>query len=118
MEHGSMKTTLDLPDALLDELQRRAHHQGLGVEDVVAGLLTSGLSTAVKAHAEDGPIVAKTLPLIKVRPAQPANARQLTTQEWCDWIKDVDLQLEVERYEKALGHQHVDRADSGNTPPS
>ena len=28
-----------------------------------------------------------------------------------DWLKDVDLQLEVERYEKAFGHQHVDRAD-------
>ena len=31
-----------------------------------------------------------TLPLIKAQPAEPADSRTLTTQEWCDWIKDVE----------------------------
>ena len=107
-----MKTTLDLPDSLMNEIKLRAVHEGREVKDVVADLLTAGLPHAVKTHPEASRTVAKTLPLIKVRLAQPADARKLSTQEWCDWIKDVDLQLEVERYEKALGHQHVDRADA------
>ena len=59
---------------------------------------------------DDAPVVSKNLPLIKLRPAEPIDARSLTQQEWCDWLKEVELQLDVERYEKALGHQHVDRA--------
>ena len=107
-----MKTTLDLPDSLMNEIKLRAVHEGRAVKDVVADLLTMGLPHAVKTHPDASRTVAKTLPLIKVRPAQPADGRKLNTQEWCDWLKDVDLQLEVERYEKALGHQHVDRADA------
>jgi hypothetical protein len=87
-----MKTTLDLPTALLDKITQLALLEQRDVEDIVAVLLTAGLSSTEKARPEGGPIVAKTLPLIKVRSAQPAEARQLTTQEWCDWIKDVDLQ--------------------------
>jgi plasmid stability protein len=113
-----MKTTLNLPAALWDEVTQRASREGRAVEDVVTDLLTAGLSSTEANGAESGPVVAKTLPLIKVRPAQPAERRRLTTQEWCDWIKDVDVQLEVERYEKALGHQHVGRADRGNSPAS
>ena len=106
-----MKTTLDLPDALVNEIKLRATHEGREFTDVIADLLTAGLSPTINSHAENGQTVSKTLPLIKARPAPPTDVQKLSTQEWCDWIKDVDLQLEVERYEKALGHQHVDRAD-------
>ncbi len=106
-----MITTLDLPDDLLRELKLRAEHDGRPVKDVLADMLAAALTGANGARPRNGPVTSKNLPLIKLRPAPPADARQLTTQEWCDWIKDVDLQLEVERYEKALGHQHVDRAD-------
>ena len=100
-----MITTLDLPDDLLHELKLRAEHDGRPVKDIVADLLAAGLTPASEARPQNGPVTSKNLPLIKLRPAPPADARQLTTQEWCDWIKDVDLQLEVERYEKAFGHQ-------------
>jgi plasmid stability protein len=105
-----MKTTLDLPDALVNEIKQRAVREGRDVNEVVADLLNAGVSPELKSVPANGQTVPKTLPLIKVRPAQPADARKLTTQEWCDWIKEVDLRLEVERYEKTLGHQHVDRA--------
>jgi plasmid stability protein len=106
-----MKTTLDLPDALMRAIKLRAEQEGRKIKDLVAELLVAGLAPAVEASPENGPVESKNLPLVKLRPAQPDNADSLTTQEWCDWIKDVDLQLEVERYEKAFGHQHVDRAD-------
>jgi plasmid stability protein len=107
-----MKTILELPDALVSEIELRAIHEGRGVNDVVAELLIAAMSPARKPGSRDGETLSKNLPLIKVRPAQPADARRLTTQEWCDWIKEADLRLEIERYEKTLGHQHVDRADA------
>lgn len=106
-----MRTTVDLPEALLREIKQRAAREGRKLKDVVADLLAASLSPAATSGPENPPVASKNLPLIKLRPAQPADARRLTTQEWCDWIKEVDLQLDVERYEKALGHQHVDRAD-------
>ena len=105
-----MKTTLDLPERVVKELELRAVSQGRNVNDVVADLLTAGIAP-VQNDPDATKLVPKDLPRIKVRPVRPPD-RTLTTQEWCDWIKELDLQLEVERYEKALGHQHVDRSDS------
>src|SRR6266567_3236699 len=105
-----MKTALELPDHLVREIELRAAHEGRVVNDVAAELLAAGLSPAAGSSPLEERVVSRNLPLIKVRPAQPADAGNRTTQEWCDWIKDLDLQLEVERYEKAFGHQHVDRA--------
>jgi plasmid stability protein len=101
--------TLELPDAVMTELQNRAAREGRAVQDIVAALLAAGPARAEPTGSNGGQPVAKTLPQIKARPAQPTDVRKLSTQEWCDWIKEVDLQLEVERYEKALGHQYVDR---------
>jgi hypothetical protein len=106
-----MKTTLELPDDLVREIELRAAHEGRVLNDVVAELLATGLGPGPGASSPQGRVLSRNLPLIKVRPAQPADAGTRTTQEWCDWIKGLDLQLEVERYEKAFGHQHVDRAD-------
>jgi plasmid stability protein len=108
-ENGDMNTTVDLPDALASEIKRRAVQEGRRLDDVVADVLRAGMTPA--AESGNGQLVSKTLPLIKVRPAQPANPMALSQQEWCDWIKQADMQLEVEHYEKALGHQHVDRVD-------
>lgn len=106
-----MKTTLDLPDALMREIKLRAEQEGRKLKDVVADLLAAGLPSVVETSPQNGRVVSKNLPLIKLRPAPSVDAHTLSTQEWCDWLKDVDLQLEIERYEKALGHQHVDRVD-------
>jgi plasmid stability protein len=106
-----MKTTLDLPDDLARAVKLRALQDGREVEDIISDVLSANLLPAKTAMPEVGQTVSKNLPMIKVRPAQPSDASSMTTQEWCDWLKDVDLQLEVERYEKALGHQHVDRAN-------
>jgi plasmid stability protein len=111
-ENGHMKTTLDLPDGLVREIKLRAVREGRKLKDVIADLLRAALSPQGKTGAKNGRTVAKKLPVIRVRPTQPGDAKKLTSQEWCDWLKNLDLQLEVERHEKALGHQHVDRADS------
>lgn len=113
-----METTIDLPDALVREIELRALQEGRKLKEVVADLLTAAVATRATTTSGEGQGVSKNLPLIKVRLAQPTNGTKLTTQEWCDWLKEMDLQLEVERYEKALGHQHVDRADAGNAPAS
>lgn len=107
-----MKTTLDLPVALVHQLQLQAASAGRQPSDLVAELLAASLAPAAHELPASGPVVPKSLPLIKVRPAPPPDNATLTTQQWCDWLKDLDLQLEVERYEKALGYQHVDRADA------
>jgi hypothetical protein len=106
-----MKTTLHLPDALVRDLKLRAEQEGRKLKEIVADLLAASLSPPAETSIQNGRVVSRNLPLIKLRPAPPADARKLTTQEWCEWLKDVDLQLEVERYEKGLGHQHVDRSD-------
>ena len=108
-----MKTTLDLPDSLVRDIKLRAVLEGRKLKDVVADLLRAGLTpSSGKSGRQKGPALPKTLPLIQVRPAAPADVSKMPAQEWCDWLKDVDLRTEVERYEKAFGHQHVDRADS------
>ena len=106
-----MITTLDLPDALMRVIEKRAEHDGRTVKDVVADLLAAGLTSANGVRPQNGPVTSKNLPLIKLRPAPPADARQLTTKEWCAWIKDVDVRLEVEGHEKALAYQHFRPSD-------
>ena len=106
-----MKTTLELPDDLVRAIKLRAIHEGRKLKDVIADLLRAGLAPVPKSGRRNGPKLPKSLPLIKIRPVASADATQLPTKEWCDWLKDVDRQSEVERYEKALGHQHLDRAD-------
>lgn len=105
-----MKTTLDLPDDLVRQLASRAAEGGKTPEELAADLLSVGLSAGSEA-APGAVLVPKRLPRIKARPAVPANVKQMSGQESADWIKDLEQQHEIERYEKAFGHQHVDRAD-------
>ena len=111
-QDGAMKTTLDLPNDLVQEIRRRAVNEGRKLKDVAADLLRAALAPRPESDSLPPAAVPKTLPVIKPRSAPPGNAANLTAQEFCDWIKQADFDLEVERYEKALGHQHVDRAES------
>ena len=103
-----MRTTIDLPEELARRLEQRAVHDGRTPEQVAAELLAAGLTP--QAASTPAGVVPKHLPLIKARPASPADLKNLSAQAWADWLKDVEQQHEVERYEKALGHQHVDPA--------
>jgi hypothetical protein len=44
-----MKTTLDLPDALVHEIERRAKHKGQELAETVAELLEKGLAASPEA---------------------------------------------------------------------
>jgi hypothetical protein len=105
----AMKTTLDIPDDLAREVQRRADRDGCTPQQVIADVLAAGLPATADMAAKGG-LVPKHLPLIKARPALPAGVKHLSGQGWADWLKDIEQQHEVERYEKAFGHQYVDRA--------
>jgi len=105
-----MKTTLDLPNDLVQEIKLRAVNEGRKLKDVAADLLRAALAPPPESSSLPSAVVPKTLPMIKARSAPLGIAANLTAQEFSDWIKQADLDFEVDRYEKALGHQHVDRA--------
>jgi plasmid stability protein len=106
-----METILDLPDSLVREIKLRAEHEGRELKEVVVDMLAAGLAPVNEASPQEGQVVAKYLPLIKARPAAPTDAKSLSQQEWCEWLKEVEQQHELERYERVFGHQYVDRAD-------
>jgi hypothetical protein len=54
-------------------------------------------------------VVSKNLPMIRALSTPNQGTASLIDQTLCDCIKQAELDLEVERYEKAFGHQHVDR---------
>ena len=112
-----MKTTVDFPPELMCAIERRAAQEGRELQEVVAEMLAAGLTPAPEANSPPGALVAKQLPRIKARPASPPDARTLIQQEWCDWLKEVEQQHELERYERTFGHQYVDRAGGGDPPP-
>jgi hypothetical protein len=109
-----MATNLQLPDAVGRRLARRAAAEGRTPAEIAAELLDATLppETAVAggASAAAAPVV-KRMPYIRARPAAPADAKTMTAQEFCDWLKDLELQDNVERHESAFGHKYVDRAD-------
>ena len=107
-----MKTTLDLPNDLVQEIKLRAVNEGRKLKDVAADLLRTALAPPPESNSLPTAAVPKTLPLIRVQGTPPGSTANLTAQEFCDSIKQADLDLEVDRYEKAFGHQHVDRAQS------
>jgi hypothetical protein len=111
-QNNGMKTTLDLPNDLVQEIKRRAVNEGRQLTDVAADLLRAALAPPPTSSLLPTAAVPKTLPVIKARSVPPASTANLTAEEFCGWIKQADLGLEVERDETALGHQHVDLAQS------
>ena len=83
-----MKTTLDLPDALVKQVKLRALHDGRKLKDAVADLLRKGLNVAMNTQPDGlGPVVTtdkKTgLPLIECKQAASAQ-EELTPQRVAD----------------------------------
>ena len=57
---GEMKTTLDLPDALVKQVKLRAVREGKKLKDAVADLLRKGLAAvAAEASQSKQPVVRK-----------------------------------------------------------
>ena len=93
-----MKTTVDLPDALVKEIRLRAVHDGQKLKDAIADLLRRGLEarTARLEENDDGPgftIDPQTrLPVIHTRhaahPSQeltPDRMHEILLQQEVDW---------------------------------
>ena len=93
-----MKTTLDLPSDLVREIKLRAVHEGRKLKDVAADLLRSALTPTTVPRAGDTVIMPKTLPILKAGFTSPGDAASMSAQEFSDWIKQVDQDLEVEHY--------------------
>jgi plasmid stability protein len=76
-ENGCMKTSLDLPDALVKQVKIRAVREGRKLKDAVADLLRKGLAVAADAEPDaQGPVITRDqktgLPLIECKqPAAP-----------------------------------------------
>jgi plasmid stability protein len=83
-----MKTTLDLPDALVKQVKLRALRDGRKLKDAVADLLRKGLvATANKTSEEEAATVTKDketgLPLIKCKQAA-SRQEELTPERVAD----------------------------------
>ena len=59
---GGMKTTLDLPDALVLDIKRHALNKGLKLKDAMAALLKQGLKAGRRASKAGAHRV--TLPIV------------------------------------------------------
>ncbi len=81
-----MKTTLDLPDALVKQVKLRALHDGRKLKDAVADLLRKGLAADEEADAP-APVISKDkktgLPLIECKHAA-SKQEALTPQRVAD----------------------------------
>jgi plasmid stability protein len=73
-QNGCMKTTIDLPDALVKQVKLRALQDGRKLKDAVADLLRKGLIGAADTEPDlEAPVVGKDkqtgLPLIQCKKA-------------------------------------------------
>lgn len=86
-----MKTTLDLPDALVKEVKLRAVHQGKKLKDVVADLLRKGLSAEESEGKLETPILArdKDTGLLVIQGGRTAN---VTPDELADILNSQEAE--------------------------
>lgn len=96
-----MKTTLDLPDALVKQVKIRAVREGRKLKDAVADLLRKGLAVATAAEpAAHAPAIARDkktgLPLIQCKHAAPPG-EEMTPER----VADILLAQEVEWHHAA-----------------
>ena len=62
-----MKTTLDLPNDLVQEIKLRAVNEGRKLKDVAADLLRAALAPPPESSSLPTAAVPKTLPMIRAR---------------------------------------------------
>jgi len=95
-----MKTTLDLPDALVKEVELRASHEGRKLNEVAADLLRIGLAS------EPVTVLPKTLPVMKMDPltqlpyfecGADAPASQMTAEQLIQLEQDTQTEEDLER---------------------
>ncbi len=98
-----MKTTLDLPDALVKQVKMRAVREGRKLKDEVADLLRKGLA-APPTPARPAPVVKSPrivtdpesgLPLIVCDPRAPAS--KMTAEELIALEQETQTQEDLER---------------------
>ena len=87
-----MKTTFDLPDALVKEIKHRAVREGRKLKDAMAELLRKGLAADADHEPDTTPPVVRRdkktgLPLIECKHAARA-ADKLTPQRVADILLD------------------------------
>ena len=98
-----MKTTVDLPDALVKQVKIRAVREGRKLKDAVADLLRKGLASPQtppkKAPAMKSPRIITDpetgLPLIVCDPRAPAN--KMTAEELIALEQETQTQEDLER---------------------
>ena len=76
-QDGPMKTTLDLPNDLVQEIRRRAVNEGRKLKDVAADLLRAALAPPPESGSLSPAAVPKTLPVIKARSVPLGIAEEL-----------------------------------------
>jgi hypothetical protein len=97
-QNGSMKTTLDLPNALVKQVKLRALQEGLKLKDAVADLLRKGLAVARNTEVA-APVVTKDkqtgLPLIQCKQAAspqeeltPDRVADVLSAQETEWFHD------------------------------
>jgi plasmid stability protein len=96
---GSMKTTLDLPDELMRTIKIRAAQQGRKIKDVVAELLSWGLSHGEVETANPTPRRVR-LPLVQCGAA--AQGREMTPQHVATVLLDEEADWSSGRDDAAL----------------
>jgi hypothetical protein len=100
-ENGAIKTTIDLPEALVREVKRHALNRRQKLKDAVAELLREGLAVSSDTPSDAGMPTITTdemtgLPLIVCRHAA-AQGEELTP----DRVADILLAQEVEWHHAA-----------------
>jgi len=100
-ENGRMKTTLDLPDALVKQVKLRAVQDGQKLKDAVADLRRKGLAVATEAEPEAPiPVVTKDketgLPVFECKHAAAPDAAMTPER-----VAEVLLGQEVEWHHDA-----------------
>ena len=98
-----MKTTLDLPDALVKQVKIRAVREGRKLKEMVADLLRKGLASSTTSQVPAPPLKsaritkdpATGLPLIVCAPNAPA--RKMTAEELIALEQETQTQEDLER---------------------